>query len=83
MTDTGSRSASASTTTVATIVCPVCGTATRQSMPSDRCVFFYECPACGTVLRPRPGDCCVFCSYADVSCPSVQAAGRRPRVTGS
>src|SRR5712692_9807867 len=23
----------------------------------------YECGSCRTVLRPKPGDCCVFCSY--------------------
>jgi hypothetical protein len=42
-------------------------------MPADACLFFYECTACGAVLRPRPGDCCVFCSYADRPCPSAQA----------
>jgi len=41
-------------------------------MPTDQCVFFYECPHCKTVLRPKPGDCCVFCSYGDKRCPFVQ-----------
>jgi len=30
-------------------------------------------------LKAQPGDCCVFCSYGDVHCPSVQeqdSAGR-------
>jgi len=26
------------------------------------------------LLTPGPGDCCVFCSYADHACPSKQAA---------
>ena len=33
------------------------------------CLFFYTCATCGTVLRPRAGDCCVFCSYSDQVCP--------------
>ncbi|WP_349666169.1 GDCCVxC domain-containing (seleno)protein, partial [Sinorhizobium sp. 6-117] len=24
------------------------------------------------LLRPRPGDCCVFCSFGSVKCPPVQ-----------
>nr|WP_281243396.1 GDCCVxC domain-containing (seleno)protein [Roseovarius lutimaris] len=30
----------------------------------------------GAVLRPKPGDCCVYCSYADVACPPVQQGDR-------
>ncbi|HEV8330350.1 MAG TPA: GDCCVxC domain-containing (seleno)protein [Steroidobacteraceae bacterium] len=25
-----------------------------------------------TVLRPKRGDCCVFCSYGSVKCPPIQ-----------
>ncbi|MDP3911210.1 MAG: GDCCVxC domain-containing (seleno)protein [Gemmatimonadales bacterium] len=60
-----------------TLVCPFCGRATIQTMPTDACVYSYECPGCGRVLRPRPGDCCVFCSFGDVPCPPRQA-GRSP-----
>ena len=28
--------------------------------------------ACGTLLRPKSGDCCVFCSYGTVPCPPIQ-----------
>jgi len=42
-------------------------------MPTDACQWFYECKGCGTVLRPAPGDCCVFCSYGTVKCPPIQA----------
>jgi hypothetical protein len=42
-------------------------------MPVDACQFFYECEGCKTLLRPTPGDCCVFCSYGSVKCPSIQA----------
>lgn len=42
-------------------------------MPTDACQWFHECKGCGTVLRPKPGDCCVFCSYGTVQCPPIQA----------
>lgn len=41
-------------------------------MPTDACQFFYECGTCKAVLRPKAGDCCVFCSYGSVECPPVQ-----------
>jgi hypothetical protein len=59
-------------TLTTTITCPSCGHAATETMPLDRCVFFYECAGCKTLLKPKPGDCCVFCSYGDQRCPSVQ-----------
>lgn len=41
-------------------------------MPTDACQFFYECKSCGVMLKPEPGDCCVFCSFGDVKCPPIQ-----------
>ena len=58
-----------------TITCPGCGAAKIETMPTDACQFFYDCTGCGTLLRPKPGDCCVFCSYGDVSCPPVPSTG--------
>lgn len=63
-------------TLITTLTCPACGHRAIETMPTDRCVFFYECEACKTLLKPKPGDCCVFCSYADRRCPSMQ--GERP-----
>lgn len=51
------------------LVCPACGHASVEAMPADACVWFHECEGCRTMLRPRPGDCCVFCSYGDRACP--------------
>jgi hypothetical protein len=59
------------------ITCPACGARTEAEMPTDACQFFWACPACGTVLRPREGDCCVFCSYGDVPCPPLQRSHSR------
>jgi hypothetical protein len=55
-----------------TITCPNCGTAKAETMPTDACQFFYDCTGCGELLRPKPGDCCVFCSYGSVPCPPIQ-----------
>jgi hypothetical protein len=52
--------------------CPRCGHGKEETMPEASCVYFYRCEGCGTVLKPREGDCCVFCSYADVPCPPKQ-----------
>jgi hypothetical protein len=54
------------------ITCPECGAQSVEQMPTDACLFFYDCPACGAVLRPKPGDCCVFCSYGSAPCPPIQ-----------
>jgi hypothetical protein len=57
------------------IRCPGCGFAKEETMPTDACLIHYECTQCGALLRPLPGDCCVFCSFGTVACPPVQAAG--------
>jgi hypothetical protein len=43
-------------------------------MPTDACLYFLDCPGCGKTLKPKAGDCCVFCSYGDLPCPPVQGA---------
>lgn len=55
-----------------TLTCPECGHQRTERMPTDACQFFYECTACHTLLKPKPGDCCVFCSYGTVVCPPKQ-----------
>ncbi len=54
------------------ITCPECGYSKEETMPADACQFFYKCEACGNILKPKKGDCCVFCSYGTVPCPPVQ-----------
>ncbi|WP_449843656.1 GDCCVxC domain-containing (seleno)protein [Microbulbifer hainanensis] len=54
------------------ITCPHCGHKKTETMPTDACQWFYECERCHSLLEPRPGDCCVFCSYGSVPCPPVQ-----------
>jgi rubredoxin len=59
---------------VSTVTCPRCGAERAETMPTTTCRVRYECPACGAVLRPKRGDCCVFCSYGTMPCPSMQEA---------
>ncbi|MHB8494374.1 MAG: GDCCVxC domain-containing (seleno)protein [Casimicrobiaceae bacterium] len=54
------------------LTCPHCGLASQETMPTDACLFYYECSQCKTLLRPKAGDCCVFCSYGSVKCPPMQ-----------
>ncbi|MDX2094654.1 MAG: GDCCVxC domain-containing (seleno)protein [Alphaproteobacteria bacterium] len=56
----------------ATLRCPQCGATRQEEMPRDACQWFYECRSCHALLRPKPGDCCVYCSYGDVPCPPKQ-----------
>ncbi|WP_284259145.1 GDCCVxC domain-containing (seleno)protein [Acidocella aquatica] len=57
------------------ITCPHCGFQAVETMPTNACQYFYECKGCGTLLRPKPGDCCVFCSFGSIPCPPIQAEG--------
>jgi hypothetical protein len=58
-----------------TLRCPECGFARTERMPTDQCVWYWECPLCRTLLRPKAGDCCVYCSYGTAPCPPVQQGG--------
>jgi hypothetical protein len=58
-----------------TLTCPACGHVKQETMPTDACQWFYECEHCRAVLRPKAGDCCVFCSYGTHKCPPIQADG--------
>jgi hypothetical protein len=55
-----------------TVTCPHCGYRAVEVMPLDRCVFVYECRGCQALIKPKPNECCVYCSYGDVRCPFVQ-----------
>lgn len=58
------------------ITCPACGFKKEEEMPVNACQFFYECANCKQLLKPKEGDCCVFCSYGSVKCPPVQETGK-------
>jgi hypothetical protein len=56
-----------------TITCPHCRYQKEEIMPTNACVYFYTCDNCHARLKPRKGDCCVYCSYGTVKCPPIQA----------
>jgi len=58
--------------TTAILTCPKCNGQQEVVMPTDACQHFYKCQKCGEMLKPKEGDCCVFCSYADTKCPPKQ-----------
>jgi hypothetical protein len=57
---------------VSTITCPACAAESIETMELNACRYFFACPSCRTGLRPKAGDCCVFCSFGDVPCPPKQ-----------
>ena len=59
-------------TDASTITCPKCGHVETEIMPTNACQWFYDCKGCGALLKPKDGDCCVYCSYGDVACPPIQ-----------
>ncbi len=59
-----------------TLTCPVCRHQKEETMPMDACQYFYECENCQSILKPQEGDCCVYCSYGSVACPSIQQDGK-------
>lgn len=65
----------AATVLSCTITCPECGGQSTEEMPTDACTYFHECRHCHVLLKPKAGDCCVFCSYGTVMCPPKQQAG--------
>lgn len=55
-----------------TLTCLHCGYRETLAMPQDACQWFHECAGCKTLLKPKPGDCCVFCSFRTVPCLPIQ-----------
>ena len=58
------------------LTCPSCRFKHEETMPTDACLWYWVCSDCGVMHRPKPGDCCVFCSYGTVACPPVQVSGK-------
>jgi len=59
---------------ISILTCPNCGGSSAEEMPTNACLYFHECRQCGVTLKPKPGDCCVFCSYGSIACPPIQNA---------
>ncbi|WP_198557068.1 GDCCVxC domain-containing (seleno)protein [Enterovibrio nigricans] len=62
------------------ITCPYCGMKKVETMPTNACQWFYECEKCHALLKPKQGDCCVYCSFGSVPCPPIQEELANDRV---
>lgn len=59
------------------ITCPNCGHTEIEILPTDQCLIKYDCKHCEETLTPQGDDCCVFCSYGNHECPSIQKKKNR------
>jgi hypothetical protein len=59
-----------------TLKCPHCGFEREETMPVSYCQITYECTHCKAKLKPKKGDCCVFCSYGSNQCPPKQGKSK-------
>jgi len=57
---------------ISDLTCPECNNTSSEKMPTDCCLYYYRCKRCNTLLKPKEGDCCVFCSYGTAPCPPIQ-----------
>ena len=55
-----------------TITCPHCQNKTLEEMPDNYCQYLWICFHCHKQFKPQKGDCCIYCSYGSVKCPSIQ-----------
>ncbi|WP_397392316.1 GDCCVxC domain-containing (seleno)protein [Polynucleobacter sp.] len=54
------------------ITCPNCQGHEILEIPRGTSQHLYRCPSCSTILKPKSGDCCVFCSFGSVDCSSSE-----------
>lgn len=63
----------------AVLRCPFCLGEELLRMPENFCEILRPCRFCRRIIRPRPGDCCVYCSFATVPCPPHQQESQRKK----
>lgn len=56
----------------ANLTCPHCKKTYEVEMPINYCRIVFKCIKCEKNITPKKDDCCIFCSYADKKCPSMQ-----------
>jgi hypothetical protein len=55
-----------------TLTCPKCQHQSTEVMQENACKVFHKCSSCSEMVKPKSKECCVFCSYGSVKCPSKQ-----------
>lgn len=61
------------------LTCPFCGSSKQETMATDFCLHYYQCESCRKTITPKPGHCCVFCSYGTIPCPPRQQENANAR----
>ncbi|WP_370629127.1 GDCCVxC domain-containing (seleno)protein [Polynucleobacter sp. 15G-AUS-farblos] len=54
------------------ITCPHCNATEVLSIPKGSSQHLYRCMMCSAILKPKSGDCCIFCSFGDLDCSSAE-----------
>ena len=55
-----------------TLTCPKCQHQSTEVMQENACKVFHKCNSCSEMVKPKEKECCVFCSYGSIKCPSKQ-----------
>ncbi|OWS69441.1 GDCCVxC domain-containing (seleno)protein [Polynucleobacter campilacus] len=55
-----------------TITCPHCQAAETLEVLRGSSMHLYRCRSCSNILKPKSGDCCIFCSFGDFDCASAE-----------
>ncbi|WP_293596999.1 MULTISPECIES: GDCCVxC domain-containing (seleno)protein [unclassified Polynucleobacter] len=55
-----------------TITCPNCRGQESLEISQGYSQHLYRCPSCSTILKPKSGDCCIFCSFGSLDCSSAE-----------
>ncbi|QKM62380.1 GDCCVxC domain-containing (seleno)protein [Polynucleobacter antarcticus] len=54
------------------ITCPHCEAHAPLKIPQGSSQHLYRCPCCSAFLKPKSGDCCIFCSFGNIHCSSSE-----------
>jgi hypothetical protein len=59
-------------TLLSIITCPSCEGHEALEIPQGYSQHLYRCPSCSIILKPKSGDCCIFCSFGNLDCSSAE-----------
>ncbi len=52
--------------------CPQCGSTQSVNMLALEIPRVYQCNNCREVIQANADECCIYCQYGEVKCPSQQ-----------
>lgn len=54
------------------LTCPNCGATQPVKMLALEVRSVYQCNACKKIIQAHANECCIYCEYGEVKCPSEQ-----------